>query len=138
MKKSIKSIAFAAIAITALGVSSCGKYEEGPGLSLLSKKARLAGEWDIKEFVDGADGSVTTDTSSDTFTIDKDGTYTWTSGNTSYSGTWMFTSDKERIQTTITVFGTSITDDAIILRLTNKELWMKDPDSGDITKSEKI
>lgn len=138
MKKSIKTVAFAAVAITALSLSSCGKYEEGPGFTVLTKKARLAGEWDIKEYVDGDNGSVTTDSNSETFIIDKDGTYTLKSGNVSYSGTWTFTSNKERIQSTISYFGIATINEYIILRLTNKELWWKDPNSGDIIKSEKI
>lgn len=121
--------------------ASCGKYEDGPGLSLLTKKARVSGTWDPVEYIDGADGQVTADNSTDTYTLDKDGTYTYTSGSTTYTGTWQFTNDKEQLQATISysLFGQTqtITTTSIITRLTSKELWLKDPDSNDVSKAEK-
>ena len=33
-------------------IYSCGKYEDGPGFTLLSKKKRLKGEWELKT-IDG-------------------------------------------------------------------------------------
>jgi hypothetical protein len=115
-------------------VASCGKYEEGPGFSLRTKKARLAGEWDFVEYVDG-DGTVTADNDDDYVTFEKDGTYKYTDGNTSINGTWEFVDDKEKIRVTYTSGNLSVSNDAIIVRLTNKELWMKDSD-GDMTKLE--
>jgi hypothetical protein len=136
MKKAL--LATTAI-ISLLAVSSCGKYEEGPGVSLLTKKARLTGVWDVKEYVSGS--TTVTDNSDDTFEIIKDGTYKYTSGSTSTEGTWEFTGDKEKLKTTYsyTVFGTTYTEanEVTIIRLTNTELWTKDAD-GDITKAEKI
>ena len=35
--------------IIVLAIASCGKYEEGPGFSLRSKKNRLSGEWEFKK-----------------------------------------------------------------------------------------
>lgn len=136
MKKAL--LATTAI-VSLLAVSSCGKYEEGPGVSLLTKKARLTGVWDVKEYVSGS--TTVTDNSDDTFEIVKDGTYKYTSGSTSTEGTWEFTGDKEKLKTTYsyTVFGTTYTEanEVTIIRLTNTELWTKDSD-GDITKAEKI
>ncbi len=136
MKKAL--LATTAI-VSLLAVSSCGKYEEGPGVSLLTKKARLTGVWDVKEYVSGS--TTVTDNSDDTFEIVKDGTYKYTSGSTSTEGTWEFSSDKEKLKTTFsyTIFGTTTTttSETTIIRLTNKELWTKDSD-GDITKAEKI
>ena len=43
----MKKIAFLSLAL-ALIIGACGKYPEGPGLSLASKKSRLAGDWNIK------------------------------------------------------------------------------------------
>lgn len=37
------------LAISAILFSSCGKYEDGPALSLRTKKARLKGTWDLSE-----------------------------------------------------------------------------------------
>jgi len=140
MKKMINRSLFLLAGLTFV-FASCGKYEDGPGLSLLTKKARLSGTWDPVEYVDGTDGQVTADSNTDTFTLDKDGTYTYTSGSTTYTGTWQFANDKEQLQATVTysLFGQtqSITTTSIITRLTSKELWMKDPDTGDVSKCEK-
>jgi hypothetical protein len=97
--------------------------------------ARLTGEWDAKEYVD-SDGTTIQDTDSDYVTFDKDGTYTYTSGSTSQSGTWEFSSDKEKIKVGYTVGSTTFSSEVTIVRLTNKELWTKD-DDGDMVKYEK-
>lgn len=47
--KNLKKLTYLTLAgATTFGVSSCGKYEDGPGLSLLTKKSRVAGSWDVK------------------------------------------------------------------------------------------
>lgn len=136
--KAIK-IGLASFGMIAL-LSACGKYEEGPGFTLLTKKARLTGEWDIKEYV-SSNGTAVADTDDDTFEFVKDGKLIVRSGGTSTEGTWEFVSDKEKIRTTFsyTIGGTTITDtdESTIIRLTNKEFWTKDSD-GDIVKAEKI
>ncbi len=137
MKTVLGITAFVLLGMASLTVSSCGKYDEGPGFTLLTKKARLTGEWDVKESVDGNDGSVTVDNTSDYVTFEKDGTYKYTQGSTSLSGEWEFSSDKERIKTSFTTGSTTYSAEQIIVRLTNKELWLKDPDTGDIYKAEK-
>ena len=55
----MKKIFYALTILVGLQLASCGKYEEGPGFSLRSKTARLAGEWTIeKATVDGQDFTV--------------------------------------------------------------------------------
>jgi hypothetical protein len=135
--KTIK-IGFASLGMIAL-LSACGKYEEGPGFTLLTKKARLTGEWDVKEYVT-AEGTTIADNDDDTFEFVKDGKLIIREGSTSTEGTWEFVSDKEKIRTSYsyTILGITqtYTSEVTIIRLTNKELWTKDSD-GDITKSEK-
>jgi hypothetical protein len=46
MKKLFGILAAVAI-VGSVVMTSCSKYEEGPSLSLRSKKARLAGEWSV-------------------------------------------------------------------------------------------
>lgn len=79
------------IGLASLGMiaflSACGKYEEGPGFTLLTKKARLTGEWDAKEYVD-ADGTVVADNDDATVEFVKDGTMIIRDGGTSTEGTW--------------------------------------------------
>jgi hypothetical protein len=134
--KNSKKLAYASLAgVAALTVSSCGKYEDGPKFSLLSKKTRVAGDWEVKSVgsqVLGADYGLT-------MTFDKDGsmkwTYTYGSYSESYVGSWDFSSDKENL--VITVDGDI--DTLEIKRLTNKEMWLDDDYTsvdGDIWKLE--
>ena len=51
----MKKIAFLSLAMVLI-ISACGKYPEGPGLSLASKKSRLAGDWNIKSYTTTLNG----------------------------------------------------------------------------------
>jgi uncharacterized protein (TIGR03066 family) len=135
--KSLKLFSFALLAVVFVLGTSCGKYEEGPGFSLMTKKARVAGVWKLEKYV-SANGTVTNADADDntTFEFTKDGSViiTSTDGGTSFTinGTWEFTKDKEYIKTTLVFFGQTSTDEVKILRLTNKEFWTVDED-GDET-----
>ena len=135
MKNLNLAIATILIAVAGFTVTSCGKYSDGPGFTLLTKKMRLTGQWDAKEYVD-SDGTTTTDNSSDYIEYKKDGTATYTTGSLSISGTWEFTSNKEKIKTSYTSGNLTTSDESTITRLTNKELWLKDSDNN-VTKLEK-
>lgn len=122
--------------LTAISVSpSCGKYEDGPGFSLASKKSRLAGTWELDKLT-YSDGSIADLIGSVEIEFEKDGDYSSRSTSTytdnygsSYSytnttnGEWEFSSDKEEIE-----FEDNDGDnyDWEIKRLTNKELWVED------------
>jgi hypothetical protein len=121
MKKAL--LATTAI-VSLLAVSSCGKYEEGPGFTLLTKKARLSGKWDLKSTTNGS--LTVEDNNDDVLEYTKDNTFIATESGFSINGTWEFTDDKSGIIQTITLFGSSDQDTTNILRLTNKELWTKD------------
>lgn len=134
--KNKKKLVYASLAgVAALSVTSCGKYEDGPKFSLLSKKSRVAGEWDVKSVgsqVLGSEYGLT-------MSFDKDGsmkwTYTYGTYSESYVGSWDFSSDKENL--VITMDGDI--DTLEIKRLTNKEMWLDDDYSsvdGDIWKLE--
>ena len=124
--KKITSILFAVLAMALVTFSSCGKYEEGPGFSLRSKKARVAGEWVIEKTIYNG---VETSTGFDGITIEfkKDNTYTESYMGMTDNGKWDFDSKKENLE---------YTDDAgnksaeKILRLTNKEMWLVDEEGG--------
>lgn len=123
MKKIIVSI----IAFSFL-IASCGKYEEGPSLSLRSKKARIAGEWKIESvYQDGTD--ITTEYnalvgSDATFHIEKSGTYHihYTGGED--EGTWAFKDGKDEVTFTSGETG-SEPEDYHILKLKNTEMWLQ-------------
>ncbi len=117
--------------ILVFGSTSC-KYEDGPGVSLRSKKARVAGDWTIEKTID-EDGDVDTEWEGYEINFDKDGTgktsYTYTfAGVTTTSEitfTWEFSDSKKNLK--ITDEDGDVTE-SLILRLANDEMWIKDTD----------
>lgn len=135
--KSLKLFSFALLAMVFVLGTSCGKYEEGPGFSLRTKKARLAGVWKAEKYVSSNGTSVPASSNDNsTWEFEKDGSMTLKVDEDGFSftasGTWEFVKDKEYIKTTIEFFGQTETDEMKIVRLTNKELWIEDED-GDQT-----
>lgn len=134
MKKTF-CIAVAALMFGGLALSSCKKYEDGPALSIHTKKGRVAGDWEVEQYLqDGVDktSDYRSIIASETFTYDKDGSYTSSAtattafgGQTSTdNGTWAFIDNKEQITSTSSA-ANSTADTMQILRLTNKEMWVK-------------
>ena len=120
--------AFALMAVAAIAMTSCGKYEQGPGFSLLSKKARITGDWTLDVVtVNGAAQDISGYTVN--VSIEKDGTFTvkWTSGGFSVEdkGTWKFSDDKTKL---IVTDQDGDVSESEIVRLANKELKLKDVD----------
>ena len=137
-KNNMKKIIYAFAILVGLQFASCGKYDEGPGFSLRSKTARLAGEWTIEKMtVDGQDFTAfaTAFITSTEFT--KDGDYIvsgtdWNNLPYEEKSKWAFSDDKSQVVVTDTD-GTKSSMD--ILRLTNSEFWAKDVDStGSVTE----
>lgn len=127
--------------LTAVSISpSCGKYDDGPGFSLASKKSRLTGTWELDK-LKYSDGSIADLNGSIDVEFEKDGDFTIRT-TTSYtniygspysytytnSGDWEFSSDKEEIE-----FDPNDGSDFEweIKRLTNKELWVEDEDGNE-------
>ncbi|MEO6239808.1 MAG: hypothetical protein ABIQ40_00665 [Bacteroidia bacterium] len=101
--------------------TQCKKYEEGPRLSLHSKKARIANSWKYEQVThNGTD--ITASYANCFWELKKDGNYINTQGTSTYAGTWQFASDKEDIILTPASSGYSSTWH--IIRLTNDELWV--------------
>lgn len=116
--------------ITVLGASvtftSCKKYEDGPAISLLTKKMRLTGDWTLDKYYDGSGADQTAFVSALfgsawEFQIEKDGNFKQT-GNVNTSGTWKLGEDKDDVSFTESN-GTTTT--YRILKLKNKELWLR-------------
>lgn len=133
MKRILKSTL--TIFLLSVVLVACGKYEEGPGFSLKSKKSRLAGKWKIENVTyNGTDVTASYQSFLGTNAVmeyKKDGTYTFT-GNFSDSGTWEFSGDVNLVTTSNASGSTASTSE--ILRLKNKELKIKDVASNnDIT-----
>jgi hypothetical protein len=104
------------------------KYEEGPKISLRSKKARVVNQWKVEKISqNGYDITITYQASLPDLVCDfkDDGTVinSWTQGGQTVndSETWEFTSDKAGLN--ITSGGIATTWD--ILRLKNDEMWLK-------------
>jgi hypothetical protein len=121
--KTLLSMVILLIATTL--ISSC-KYEESPAISLISTKARVAGEWAVEKVtIDGQDiTSLFTLENSPVFIFEIDGTWKATvDGTTDDEGTWEFSSSKEDlILKNKNDTGTQQT--WTILKLKNKEMWV--------------
>lgn len=144
MKKTIKNTAILAVASTSLLSTGCKKYEEGPGLSLKTKKARLVGDWDLKETDNERTQEFLKTNGEIIFEFEKDGDVNvstegilnysyggWYGYSYSYSrdvdnnelGSWEFNDDKSDVEIT---YGGNYTNSFEIIRLTNKELILED------------
>lgn len=116
-----------AIAIIGLTImTSCRKYEDGPGFSLRTKKARLTGEWKMTHVKENGE-SVSLDGISIRIEYKKNDTFIQTVSfddeTESIAGTWEFSNKKDKIYFTYDE-DKSYTESFNITRLTNKELWV--------------
>ncbi|MBI3509393.1 MAG: hypothetical protein HY064_01935 [Bacteroidetes bacterium] len=129
------TIAIAALIIGSFVFSSCKKYEDGPALSIHTKKGRVAGDWEVEKYMeDGVDktSDYRSIIASEDLKNSKDGTYTisetatslFGGGTTSDAGTWEFINSKDDMRTLSNQSG-AVADTAQIIRLTNKEMWTK-------------
>ncbi len=131
MKTTFK-FGFVAIIIASVMLSSCGKYDEGPKLSLASKKGRAVNTWKLVKYIsNGVEQNISGYTA--VFDLKKDNSYTatYTVGGfaVTETGSWDFNSDKSALVTT--PVGSSSATTATILRLTSNELWTKETDGSD-------
>lgn len=112
--------------------TSCNKYEDGPSLSLRTKKARLVNTWELTEASDG-NTDITEYSKGITLTIEKNGDFSY-GGETPQGakpegkGTWEFNKDKTTL--ILTEEGVVIPEKWIITKLKNDELWVKKEQSS--------
>jgi hypothetical protein len=136
MKRNIFALT---IVMAALFVfNSCGKYEEGPSFSLLTKKARITGIWKFdKMYENGVEITLSDDMKNTTIELMKDGTgkYTVVFGGLEMNVDveWEFSDDKMQLKQRMKDFMDPTQwgewEESDILRLTNKECWMQDEDT---------
>ncbi len=101
---------------------SCKKYEDGPALSLRSKKSRVANEWKYDQVVAPNGTNITSQFANSSLELTRDGEYIATYGASSATtGTWQFASDKENI--VLTPNDNSDAQLLHIMRLKQKDLW---------------
>ena len=111
-------------------LAACNKYEDGPAISLETKKARLCNNWQVSSaYQNGTDKTSDFNAAFAGYLLDikKDNTYTlsyspFSIGTVSEHGAWEFNGDKTQV-----VFTNSdgASDTYTILRLKEKELWVK-------------
>jgi hypothetical protein len=119
-----------ATAVVIFNFTSC-KYEDGPNISLRSKKARLTGEWEVKYI--GGTGMSSNDMEI-TLEFDKDGdlefnqTYSYygSSYTNSQKGEWEWEDGKKSLEITLD----RNKQEWEITRLTNKEFEFEDEDNN--------
>lgn len=128
-----KTTLFLAVLIIILFLGSCGKYEDGPAFSLLTKKARLTGEWQVeKVFKNDVEEELDSLSQNTSILYESDGTgkVTFTQGSVSLAVDfeWQFGDGKETVSMrTKKLDGTwDDWDETRILRLTNKEFWFEE------------
>ena len=113
--------------------TSCGKYEEGPGISFASKKSRVANTWAMEKYIVAGDEQDISGFADVTMEFTKDGKYTITFGsNGSEKGVWEFGDKKETFKTKKD--GDDTFDESTIVRLTSKEFWTKETENGVTTE----
>jgi hypothetical protein len=125
-----RRLPFIAIAIFLL-LAECKKYPEGPAFSLRTKKARLAGEWQLAQAIRG--GLDSTEyykavLGSNYRLIIKKYEIYWIYGNYPGDGTWRLSEDKTTIYFKPTLQSAPELSYQI-MRLKNRELWLRDVDS---------
>ena len=123
MKKLVKNIPLLMIAAIFI-LSGCGKYEEGPGISLRTKKARLVGNWQLEELeIEGTD--FTADINRWEIEFRDDETFEQSVqiegfGSSTVEGEWEFSNDKTEVEIT---YDDGTKTDLNISKLMHKELW---------------
>jgi hypothetical protein len=129
------------LAATTIVFSSCGKYEEGPAISLLSKTARITGEWVLDSHYYNGEEQELTEYDNVVVELLKDGTGTLEApffGNTTLSIDleWEFDGDKENLRTRIKDPDTGSWqswEESKILMLKNNEMWLEREEIGELS-----
>jgi hypothetical protein len=124
-------------------ITACKKYDDGPGLSLRSKKERVANTWTIdKYFLNGVDATHQLVISSYQETYSKSGelnrSYIDSDGDLiTQAGTWEFNTKKEKLDISgvgsieLTEANSTVSSKYVeILRLKEKEFWYQYENGG--------
>ena len=137
MKKLLAFIFLASIML----FSECKKYPEGPAISLISKKERIANEWRLSKYLED-DIDKTSDFNNIftkfEFNTTKAGEYTinrqyFSVVSTTEMGKWSFSGDKEDLILQPAYINTGTLPEKSswqILKLKEDELWIRNFDSN--------
>ena len=132
--KSFK-IAFVATIILLQTMTSCNKYEDGPLVSLRSRNERVANNWRIsKALENGNEVTSSFDRYEISFTKENKASltahYTFLTLEYDYTteGTWSFTDNDAKLMVD---YDNNLADVTyIILKLEEKELWLREANSN--------
>ena len=117
-------LSFVVVSVILFMFTACSKYEDGPEFTLLTKKARITGEWQVDEVVVNGTALTEFDDYAGTMTFEKDGTGSYSNAGVTTEIEWEFSDDKEAVKVKMKFLG-GWTDwtETEILRLTNSEFW---------------
>lgn len=126
---------------SALLLTECKKYPEGPSISFRSKSERVANTWKLSKYYEknvDLTSNFNTAYTKFTFTTTKGGDYTLTRelfslANTSETGNWSFSSNKKTFilsPTSISLGTLPSSSSWQILKLYEKEMWLRNIDSN--------
>ncbi|MBN1251502.1 MAG: lipocalin family protein [Bacteroidales bacterium] len=129
MSKSVLKFSIYSLLIFIFSFSSCSKFEDGPLISLRTKKQRLARDWKIEYTINKESGiRHSADFEDWLLTFDKGGTFTkivfYNNIETKINGTWELNENILRLEFSYET--ETILEFYTIMRLTKKELWMND------------
>jgi len=126
MKKSILKITVISLLTVSSGLltTSCKKYDEGPAISLRSKKARIVNKWKAEKVTENGKDE-TSDYQGVTWEFKDDNKFYFNfSGGLAITGKWEFNNDKSKIILTFDI--TNEKTELEILRLKEKSMWLKE------------
>ncbi|MFN4914435.1 MAG: hypothetical protein ACK5FT_03885 [Sphingomonadales bacterium] len=132
MMKKVYLILFLLLSVGLASLHSCGKYEEGPGFSLRSKKSRVVNTWVIDKYlINGNDVTAIflAAYGEHALLFKSDDSYEFNTVPGRKTGTWSFDSNKESLE--FQESGTATKYDQKIMRLTANEMWLWEDDGTD-------
>jgi hypothetical protein len=125
------------VMVISIFCSSCRKYEEGPDISLKSKKNRLFGYWHMVKWTKNEVEQTSQLQFQHKFGFAKDGTYYYSfydplsAYTINFTGTWEFREQKKQLmlglKDPINGMEYQVWD---IIRLTSKDLWLENVSPG--------
>ena len=125
--------------VIVITISSCRKYEEGPNVSLRTKKARVTNNWRIESAsLNGVDVTLDPLWAKQKHYMYRNGTYVLTLIDpvtlvaSDLNGTWKLYDHDTKIALTTKNFSGNIdsTNDFNILKLYNKQFWIRKTDNS--------
>lgn len=125
--------------VVMVSVSSCRKYEEGPNISLRTKKARVTNNWKYESAqVDGVEVSLNPYYAKQKHYFYRDGKYIQTIIDPitlearNLQGTWVLYDHDKKIAITTKNFSGNIdsTTNYSILKLFEKQMWLRTTDNS--------